>query len=121
MDINQNTDYIVVLTNLPDGESAQTLAQHLLQLRLVACVNVLGSCLSMYHWQEKIETTNEVPVLIKAISANFDAIDQAIREKHPYEVPEIIALPIIRGNAGYLDWISATTRAASPQSGANNL
>jgi periplasmic divalent cation tolerance protein len=111
MDKSQNSGHIVVLTNLPDRESAQALAQHLLELRLVACVNVLGSCLSMYHWQEKIETANEVPVLIKALSVNFGAIEMAIREKHPYTVPEIIALPVVHGYAGYLDWISAVSRA----------
>lgn len=116
MQANQNYDYVVVLTNLPDRQSAQALAQHLLELRLAACVNVLGSCLSMYHWQEKIETAEEVPVLIKTLSDNYQAIEAAIREKHPYEVPEIIALPIVHGHAGYLDWISAVSPAGGGRS-----
>jgi periplasmic divalent cation tolerance protein len=110
MDINQYLGHIVVLTNLPDRESAQSLAQRLLELRLVACVNIFESCLSMYHWQGKIETAKEVPVMIKALSSNFPAIEQAIRTIHPYEVPEIIALPIVQGYAGYLDWISAVSK-----------
>lgn len=109
MSTSQSSDYIMVLTNLPDRNSAQALAQHLLELRLVACVNVLEPCLSMYHWQEKIETANEVPMLIKAMAANYPAIEAAIRERHPYDVPEIIALPISLGHAGYLEWIGAVS------------
>jgi periplasmic divalent cation tolerance protein len=110
MNTNQNSAHIVVLTNFPNRESAQALAQHLLELRLVACVNILSPSLSMYHWQEKIEMADEVPVLLKALSANFGAIEQAIRERHPYQVPEIIALPIVHGFADYLDWIGAESR-----------
>ncbi|MBA2690734.1 MAG: divalent-cation tolerance protein CutA [Burkholderiales bacterium] len=115
MSTGETSDHLVVLTNLPDRESAHALALHLLQLRLVACVNVLAPCQSMYHWQEKIETANEVPMLIKAVAANYPAIEAAIREKHPYEVPEIIAVPISSAYKGYLDWINAVSPAKAAQ------
>ncbi len=116
--MDTNADYIVVLTNLPDCNTAQAMAQHLLELRLAACVNVLSPCLSIYHWQGKIETAEEVPVLIKSLSGNFEAIEKAIREKHPYEVPEIISLPITMGYAGYLNWISMVTSRSNNQENA---
>lgn len=113
--MDTNSDYIVVLTNLPDRHTAQAMAQHLLELRLAACVNVLSPCLSIYHWQEKIETAEEVPVLIKSRSSDFDAIEKAIRAKHPYEVPEIISLPITMGYSGYLNWIQTATNRSNNQ------
>ena len=113
MHIGEDCNFIIVLTNLPEQKSALVLAEHLLELRLAACVNVLGSCLSMYHWQGKIETATEVPVLIKALAGNYPAIEQAIREKHPYKLPEIIALPVVAGDAGYLQWIGSVSRLAN--------
>ena len=110
MHIGQDCKFIIVLTNLPDRESARDLAEYLLDVRLAACVNVLAPCLSMYHWQGKIETADEVPVLIKALAANYAALEQAIRGKHPYEVPEIVALPVVAGYAGYLDWLASVSR-----------
>ncbi|HVK53822.1 MAG TPA: divalent-cation tolerance protein CutA [Burkholderiales bacterium] len=107
MNANQDSRYIIVLTNVPDQESAIALAQHLLECKLAACVNILSPCLSMYHWRKKIETANETPMLIKSLSVNFAEIEKAIKEKHPYDVPEIIALPITQGSAEYLAWIDA--------------
>lgn len=67
----------------------------------------------MYHWQGKIETAIEVPVLIKAAAENYSAIQAAIEEAHPYDLPEIVALPIEHGLAGYLQWIDAVSGPAS--------
>jgi periplasmic divalent cation tolerance protein len=105
-------DYIVVLTNLPDSESAHKLARQLVEVRLAACVNVLGPCTSIYHWQEKIETEKEVPLIIKAKRAHYGLLEQAIRESHPYEVPEIIALPVVEGLPAYLNWIGQVSSTA---------
>ncbi len=107
-----NRRCIVVLTSLPDAETAQALAKHLLELRLAACVNVLGPCTSMYHWQGKIETAGEIPMLIKATADNFPAIEAAIAARHPYQVPEIVALPIEAGSSAYLSWLTAESRSA---------
>jgi len=101
---------IVVLTNLPDQESARILARRLVEGRLAACVNIGASVESIYHWQGQIETGNEVPIAIKTRQVLFSEVEAAIREIHPYDLPEVIALPISGGSVAYLDWINAETR-----------
>ena len=100
---------LVVLTNLPDRGAAVKLAQELVERRLAACVNVLGECTSIYRWKGEIENTQEVPVLIKTRASLYDELEAAIAGMHPYEVPEIIAVPVVRGFADYLDWVSEGT------------
>jgi periplasmic divalent cation tolerance protein len=100
---------ILVLTSLPDHESAQTLARSLVTGRLAACVNVGAPVESMYHWRGEIETAREVPVVIKTRQALYGAVEAAVKAAHPYELPEIIAVPVIHGLAGYLDWIADET------------
>jgi periplasmic divalent cation tolerance protein len=100
---------ILVLTSLPDHESAQTLARSLVTGRLAACVNVGAPVESMYHWRGEIETAREVPVVIKTRQALYGAVEAAVKAAHPYELPEIIAVPVIHGLAGYLDWINDET------------
>jgi len=100
---------ILIMTNLPDRGSAESLAQILVQKRVVACVNILASCTSVYHWQGKVETAQEVPVFIKTIQQRYDAVEQIIKEFHPYELPEIITVPIQGGLPEYLAWITAET------------
>ena len=108
--MSSQSDYIVVLTNSPSQDNAQLIARHLLEKKLCACVNILNPCLSMYHWQEEIETANEIPMLIKAKSALFDEIQATIRKYHPYDVPEIVALPIEYGDVEYLKWINVVSK-----------
>jgi len=105
---------LLVLTNLPDRESAVALARTLVERRLAACVNVLGECTSVYRWQGKIEEAAEVPVLIKTSEDAYPALERSLRELHPYELPEIIAVPLAHGLPDYLGWVLAQTRA--PQS-----
>lgn len=100
---------IVVLTNLPDRETAATLARELVGQRLAACVNVLGVCTSVYRWQGRVETADEVPVLIKTRLALYAGVEQAIRRLHPYTLPEIIALRIEGGLPDYLAWLAVET------------
>jgi len=102
---------ILVLTSLPDHESAKELARSLVKGRLAACVNVGAPVESMYHWRGEIETAREVPVVIKTRRSSYDAVEAAIVAVHPYELPEIIAVPVIHGLAGYLDWIGTETDA----------
>lgn len=100
---------IVVMTNLPDQESAQRLARALIEARLAACVNVLAPCSSIYHWDGKIETAQEVPVWIKASRRNYGKLEQSIRQHHPYELPEIVAVAVTDGLPAYLAWVAAET------------
>jgi periplasmic divalent cation tolerance protein len=105
-------DALLVLTNLPDPEMAEDLARVLIEERVAACVNILAPCTSVYRWNEAIEGASEVPVLIKTTRARYAALEAAIRRCHPYELPEIIAVPIERGLPGYLEWVATETAPA---------
>jgi periplasmic divalent cation tolerance protein len=102
-------DVIVVLTNLPDRAAALNLAQELVTKRLAACVNVLAECTSVYRWEGRIKSATEVPVLIKTRAQRYDEVETAIRRLHPYELPEIVAVPVVRGLDEYLEWVAGET------------
>jgi periplasmic divalent cation tolerance protein len=104
-------DMLLVLTNLPDRAAAEQLADALLQGRLAACVNILAPCRSVYRWKGAVQHDEEHPVLIKTTTERYAALEQAIRANHPYELPEIIALPIGRGLPAYLEWVSSETKS----------
>jgi periplasmic divalent cation tolerance protein len=106
-------EVLLIVTNLPDTESAQSLAKHLIEQRLAACVNILAPCRSVYRWAGAVEMANEIPVLIKSTSATYAALEAAIRARHPYELPEIIAVPVARGLPAYLDWVATETAATA--------
>lgn len=101
---------LLILTNLPDEASARALAAKLVEGRLAACVNVLAPCRSVYRWQGRLEETQEVPLLIKSTQDRYPALEAGIRAGHPYELPEIVAVPIAHGLPGYLAWVAAETR-----------
>ena len=100
---------LLVLTNLPDRAAAERLADALIEKRVAACVNILAPCRSVYRWKEAVQHDEEHPVLIKTTEERYAALETAIRAAHPYELPEIIALPIERGLPAYLDWVAAET------------
>lgn len=100
---------ILVLTNLPDRESAEKLAGQLLEQRQAACVNILAPCTSIYHWQGKTESMQEIPLLIKTTEERYTALEQTICALHPYELPEIIHVPVTGGLPAYLNWVSEET------------
>ena len=102
-------DAVIVLTNLPDRETAVKLANELVARKLAACVNVLSECTSVYRWKGTIENAREVPVLIKTRAARYAEVEAAIRVLHPYELPEIVAVPIVRGCDDYLQWVADET------------
>lgn len=102
---------LLVLTNLPDRAAAERLADALIEKRVAACVNILAPCRSVYRWKGAIEHDDEHPVLIKTTAERYPALETAIQAAHPYELPEIIAVPIERGLPGYLAWVDAETRA----------
>jgi periplasmic divalent cation tolerance protein len=101
---------IVVLTNCPDAASADRIARALVDQHLAACVNLLAPVASIYRWQGRIENATEVPMLIKTTRERYPAVEEVIRALHPYQVPEIIALPIVTGFAPYLRWIGEQTQ-----------
>ena len=100
---------LLVLTSLPDADSAQRIARLLVEQHLAACVNILAPCTSVYRWQDNIETATEVPLLIKTSLLCYPALQAALTEAHPYELPEIIAVPIHKGLPAYLSWVGAET------------
>ena len=100
---------IIVLTNLPDRAAALKLARELVEKRLAACVNVLGECASVYRWKGEIEEAAEVPVLIKTRAGRYAELEAAIRKLHPYELPEIVAVPVTHGLDEYLEWVADVT------------
>ena len=100
---------LLVLTNCPDEPSANAIALAVVEARLAACVNILPRVQSIYRWQGTVESASEVPLLIKTTADNYPALERAIRTAHPYEIPEIIALPVERGLPAYLNWVAAET------------
>jgi periplasmic divalent cation tolerance protein len=105
-------ELILVFTNLPDRAAAMDLARKLVDERLAACVNVLGDCTSVYRWEGRNESVTEVPVLIKTLAQHYARLEQLIKSVHPYELPEIIAVPISSGLPAYLKWVAEETSAA---------
>ena len=103
---------IIILTNLPDRDAAIRLAQELVTNRLAACVNVLSDCTSVYRWKGELERATEVPVLIKTRRERYGEVEAAIRRLHPYELPEIVAIPLAHGLPEYLEWVASETSIA---------
>lgn len=100
---------LLVLTNVPDRATAEKLAAALVEERVAACVNILAPCRSVYRWKGALQHDEEYPVLIKTTHEAYAALESAIRARHPYELPEIVAVPIERGLPAYLDWVAAET------------
>ena len=103
----QNTPpaHQLVLCTCPDQETAEELARILLNKKCAACINILPGVISLYTWENKIEKTQEHLLLIKSTRAQFSTIQEMIVQHHPYELPEIIAVPITDGLPDYLHWI----------------
>lgn len=101
---------LMVLVNVPDETVAHAIARALVEQRLAACVNVLPRVQSVYRWQGKIEEAVEVPMLIKTTQARYAELEATVKAAHPYDVPELIALPIVAGLPEYLGWVAAETK-----------
>lgn len=108
------TDVLLVITTLPDEASAQQLAEQIIAQRAAACVNRLAPCTSTYRWQGAVETATEVPLLIKTTRAAYAQLEQLIRDAHPYELPEIVAVPFTAGLPAYLDWVRQESENSAP-------
>jgi periplasmic divalent cation tolerance protein len=102
-------DFVVVLITAPNEEDAARMANDLVGSRLAACVNIIKNIRSIYRWQGKIEDEDEVLMLVKTRKEHFKDLEKRVREHHSYDVPEIIALPIIDGFEKYLGWLKEET------------
>src|SRR6476469_7500857 len=100
----------LVTTTLPDEATASTLAHALVEQRLAACVQLLPGVRSVYRWQGVVEEAQEVLLVIKTVAARYPALEEAIRMAHPYAVPEIVAVPAVRGLPAYLQWVNDETK-----------
>ena len=107
--IIMESDYCIVFNTCPDASSAEKIARELVERRLAACVNFFPGLRSIYIWKDVCETAEEQLLIIKTTSAAYAALEQAILELHPYELPEIIAVPLIAGLPDYLAWINKAT------------
>jgi periplasmic divalent cation tolerance protein len=99
------TDKIVVLTTCDSPEQAERIARHLVEQRVAACVNILPAVRSIYRWKEKLEDTSELLLVIKTRRDLFARLRSEIEKTHSYEVPEVIAMPVIDGSEAYLTWL----------------
>jgi periplasmic divalent cation tolerance protein len=100
-----STDHIVILVTCADNAQARAIAGAVLETHLVACVNIVPQIRSLYWWEGAIQDEQELLCIIKTRADKFEAVRRAVAAVHPYEVPEIIALPMEHGHRPYLDWI----------------
>ena len=103
------TDSIVILSTVPDADKAAEIAKALVEEHLVACVNIIPGLRSIFRWEGKLSDDAEVLCIIKTARDRFDQVAARIKSLHPYSVPEVIALPIVRGFDPYLEWIRKST------------
>lgn len=104
------SEYILVLTTVPEEKKGEALAEILVRERLAACATLSAPSRSFYWWKDKMCKDREFVLLIKTRSVLYSALEKKIKEEHPYEVPEIIALPVVKGSAAYLAWIDEETQ-----------
>jgi periplasmic divalent cation tolerance protein len=102
---NMPTHHQLILCTCPDRDTAEKIAHLLVTGQLAACVNILPGVLSVYTWQGQVESAQEHLLLIKSSKDRYPALEAAIRDNHPYDVPEIIAVPVEAGLPEYLHWI----------------
>jgi periplasmic divalent cation tolerance protein len=103
------TDAILVLTMLPNADAAVEIAKMVVKEKLAACVNILPAARSIYRWKGQIEDTSEVLMLLKTRHEHYDRVQARLLELHPYEVPEVLAIPVEQGYYPYLEWLGRET------------
>ena len=107
------TPYVTAMSMVPDAASAETITNHLVSSKLVACVNTVPGVKSTYWWQGKVHTDTESLLIIKTRASLIDSVVQIVKKHHPYDVPEVIVQPIQGGYQPYLNWIGESTKDAS--------
>lgn len=108
------TDILTVLTTVDSEAAAQELAAGAVEQRVAACAQISAPVTSVYRWEGAVTTDPEWQVLLKTSAARYDALEAYIRRVHSYDVPEIIATPVVRGGADYLEWVARETTAPGP-------
>jgi periplasmic divalent cation tolerance protein len=103
------SQFIQIVTTTASADDARRIAAALVERRLAACVQIVGPIESVYRWEGKIETATEFQCWIKTRDELYGRAEQAIRELHTYDVPEILAIPVVQGSAAYLDWLARET------------
>ena len=106
------SDHVVVLSTVARAKDAERIGRELVERGLAACVNVVPGLVSIYRWQGQVETQEERLLVIKTRGERFEALREALVALHPYEVPEVLALPIAAGHAPYLAWLDDNSRGA---------
>ncbi|HET9751851.1 MAG TPA: divalent-cation tolerance protein CutA [Myxococcales bacterium] len=104
------TDAMLVFTTLPGAEAAAELAKAVVGEKLAACANLLPAVRSIYRWQGRVQDESEVLVLFKTRQEHFERLKARLLELHPYEIPEVLAVPVEQGYQAYLDWLAQETR-----------
>lgn len=102
----QPLDQVILITTAPDAKTAEALARSLVAKELVACVNCFPAGTSVYRWQGRVETAAEVVMLIKTVREYGDRVARQVQDEHPYELPEVLVVPVIGGSRAYLDWVA---------------
>ena len=105
-----NNDFFVLLSTCPDGATAESLGRALVEASLAACVNVLPGVRSIYRWNDAVQSDEEALMIVKTTAACLAAARERLVELHPYEVPEVVALPVADGHHAYLSWVASSTR-----------
>jgi periplasmic divalent cation tolerance protein len=104
------SDYIIIFVTCKDKLEAKEITQSLLEQRLIACGNIVSPVTSFFHWEGKIDRAEECLIVMKSRKDLFDQIAEQVKGLHSYEVPEILALPIVEGSKAYLDWMNAVLK-----------
>ena len=104
-------DTLLIFCTCPDRSSADKIATTLVEHGLAACVNLAPPVTSIYSWQGKVETAEEIQLVIKSSHSAYRRLEQCVLSLHPYELPEIVAVPIVQGLTGYLDWVKQCTKS----------
>ncbi|MFK8017925.1 MAG: divalent-cation tolerance protein CutA [Gammaproteobacteria bacterium] len=110
---NQPVDAVLVMTTLPDNERSEALARSLIAGGHVACVHCSPRGTSIYRWNGEVETAREVTMVIKTVREHSAIVMQQVHDEHPYELPELLVVPVIGGSAKYLDWIASESRVGT--------
>jgi len=105
-----NKEFIIIIVTCGSGKEARAIANYLLEERLVACANIMPGVQSKFWWEGRIDHQEEVVMFLKTRGCNFSQVERQIKRFHSYDVPEIVAVPVIKGSRPYLNWLKQTVK-----------